>query len=103
MEVVNRAHLHLLDLILGVSRLLQQRFLRLVDLLQQLLHLAELLLKKSGARGGRGIQLFLGQQRQAAQLVASAGRMGTESRCSKLHSRVNDTCVAMGVQLWRSR
>jgi hypothetical protein len=43
-EVVDRAHLHLPDLVLAVALLLQQRFSRLADLQQQLLYLVQLLL-----------------------------------------------------------
>jgi len=47
-EIVSRPDIHLADLVLGVARLLRQRFVRLADLLQQLLRLTQLFLQRSG-------------------------------------------------------
>jgi hypothetical protein len=44
-EIVGRPDIHLADLVLGVAQLLRQCFVRLADLLQQLLHLAQLFLQ----------------------------------------------------------
>ncbi len=47
-EIVGRPDIHLADLVLGVAQLLHQCFVRLADLLQQLLRLAQLFLQRSG-------------------------------------------------------
>jgi hypothetical protein len=44
-EIVGCPDIHLADLVLGVAQLLRQCFVRLADLLQQLLHLAQLFLQ----------------------------------------------------------
>ena len=44
-EIVGCPDIHLADLVLGVAQLLRQCFVRLADLLQQLLRLAQLFLQ----------------------------------------------------------
>lgn len=87
--MVDVAHLHLADLVLAglFCQLLLQGIVRLVDLEQLLLHLAEQLLESGRTCGACCIQLLCGQKRQAAQLVSSTGCMSPERRCSKLQSK----------------
>jgi hypothetical protein len=47
-EIVGCPDIHLADLVLGVAQLLRQCFVRLADLLQHLLRLAQLFLQRSG-------------------------------------------------------
>ena len=47
-EIVGFPDIHLTDLVLGIAQLLRQSFMRLADLLQQLLRLAQLFLQRSG-------------------------------------------------------
>ena len=87
--MVDVAHLHLADLVLAglFFQLLLQGVVRLVDLEQLLLHLAEQLLESGCTCGACCIQLLCGQKRQAAQLVSSTGCVSSERRCSKLQSK----------------
>ena len=84
--MVDAAHLHLADLVL-TGLFFQLLVVRLVDLEQLLLHLAEQFLESGRTCGACCIQLLCGQKRKAAQLVSSTGCVSSERRCSKLQSK----------------
>jgi hypothetical protein len=102
-EIVGGPDVHLADLVLSVDQLLLQPFLRHADLVQQLLHLAQLRLHSGCTCRGRCIQLLRGQRRKAAQLVSPAGDMSSEQRRNKLQHTASDSSAAAEMRRRHSR
>ena len=97
MEMLRRADLHLADLVLArfLVEFLFPAVLRLIDVAQLLMRLAQILTQKLHACAGCCIQLLCSEQGQAAQLVASTGHMSAERRRDDLHAAPNHTSTVL--------
>jgi hypothetical protein len=91
MEIHRRATLHLGNLVLVciLDDFPLHTVLRLIDLAQVLLQLAELNLQRAHACAGCCIQLLCSERGKMVQLVASTGHMSTERRRDNLHGTAN--------------
>ncbi len=93
MEMLRRAYLHLADLVLArlFVEFLLHAVLRLIDVAQLLMRLAQIIAHRAHACVCSCIELLCSERGQAAQLVASTGHMSAERRRDDLQGAPSNT------------